>query len=243
VGKVVALADRLDTLTGIFATGQKPTGNKDPFALRRAALGLIRILLDAELDIELDRVLAIAALSVQKQLTVTPQVLLELRQFILDRMKHYLREQGYDTSLVNAALDAPLSTLPDLLSRVDALRELMAHDVAESLVAANKRIGNILRKAGTETGSQIKEDLLLIEEEAHLFKEISNISTELDTLYESADYTAALTLLAGLSGEIEAFFDKVMVMDDDAAVRRNRLSLLAQLKALFDRTANLALLG
>ena len=242
-GKVVALADRLDTLTGIFAIGQKPTGNKDPFALRRAALGLIRILLDAELNIELDRVLAIAALSVQEQVAVAPHVLLELRQFILDRMKHYLREQGYDTSLVNAALDAPLSTLPDLVSRVDALREFMTHEAAENLVAANKRIGNILRKAEAEAGGQINEDLLVIEEERHLFKEISSISTELEGLYGSADYTAALTLLAGLSDEIEAFFDKVMVMDDDADVRRNRLSLLARLKALFDRTANLARLG
>ena len=242
-GKIVALADRLDTLTGIFTIGQKPTGNKDPFALRRAALGLIRILLEGELDIELDRVLAITALSVQEQLPVSPPVLLELRQFILERMKHYLREQGFDTSLVNAALDAPLSTLPDLLSRVEALREFMRHDAAESLVAANKRIGNILRKAGAETDNEINEDLLEIEEEKRLFEEIRNISADLEKLYGSADYTAALTMLAGLSGEIEAFFDKVMVMDDDAGLRRNRLNLLARLKALFDRTANLALLG
>ena len=243
VAKVVALADRLDTLTGIFATGLKPTGNKDPFALRRAALGLIRILLDGELDIELDRTLAISALAVQQQLPVTPQVLLELRQFILERLKHYLREQGYESSLVNAALDAPLSTLPDLVARLDALREFMGHEYASNLVAANKRIGNILRKADPIEKSTIKEDVLVIEEESRLFEEIKRITKDLNQLYKKADYTSALTLLAGLSAVIEAFFDKVMVMAEDLEVRNNRLNLLAELKGLFDRIANLALMS
>lgn len=242
-GKIVALADRLDTLTGIFASGLKPTGNKDPFALRRAALGVIRILLDGELTIELDKALAIAALPLQEQLPVSPQILLEVRQFILDRLKHYLREQGYDTSLVNAALDAPLSSLPDLVTRLDALREFMKHDVASGLAAANKRIGNILRKSEAVLNDTIDEKLLLIEEERLLFEKVRDISIDLDTLYEKTDYSAALTLLAGLSSNIEAFFDKVMVMDEDPVIRTNRLSLLAKLKGLFDRVANLALLG
>jgi glycyl-tRNA synthetase beta chain len=242
-GKVVALADRLDTLTGIFATGLKPSGNKDPFALRRAALGLVRILLDGELEIELDKLLAIGALAVQEQLPVTPDVLLELRHFVLERLKHYLRDQGYETSLVNAALDAPLSTLPDLASRLEALQEFMGHDDAASLAAANKRIGNILRKTDALTSSEINEDVLYIDEEVHLFKEIKRISKNLEKLCEQADYSSALTLLAGLSSSIEAFFDHVMVMDDDAEVRRNRLALLSTLKSLFDRIANLALTG
>ena len=243
VGKVVALSDRLDTLTGIFATGLKPTGNKDPFALRRAALGLIRILLDGELNIELDKVLAIAALAVQEQLPVSPVVLLELRQFILERLKHYLQDQGFETSQVNAVLDAPLSTLPDLVTRLDALREFMKHDVASNLAAANKRIGNILRKSEVIRDNTIKENVLVIDEEKLLFAEIRNISNDLDLLYKQADYASALNLLAGLSGSIDAFFDNVMVMDEDAVVRQNRLNLLAELKGLFDRIANLALLG
>lgn len=243
VGKVVALADRLDTLTGIFATGLKPSGNKDPFALRRAALGIIRILLDGQLDIKLDKTLAIAALSVQDQLPVSPAVLLELRLFILERLKHFLHDQGFETTLINAVLDAPLSTLPDLVTRLDALREFMNNDVASNLAAANKRIGNILRKSKTVTGNTIKEDMLSIEEEKHLFAEINRISNDLDLLYIQADYTAALNLLAGLSSSIDAFFDNVMVMDDDANVRQNRLNLLAELKGLFDRIANLALIG
>lgn len=242
-GKVVALADRLDTLTGIFATGLKPSGNKDPFALRRAALGLIRILLDAELAIKLDKVLAIGALAIQEQLPVSPDVLLELRQFILERLKHYLREQGYETSLVNATLDAPLSTLPDFVSRIDALKDFMGHDAAASLVAANKRIGNILRKSGMDNLSNIKEDMLVIEEERMLFGEIRGISENLKSLYDKSDYSGALTLCAGLSVGIEAFFESVMVMDDNPDIRRNRLSLLSELKSLFDRIANLALVG
>ena len=243
VGKVVAMADRLDTLTGIFATGQKPSGNKDPFALRRAALGLIRILLDGELDIELDKTLAITALAVQEQLPVAPEVLLEIRHFIVERLKNLLREQGYDTSLVNAAFDAPLTTLPDLVQRLDAVREFMGHDAAPSLAAANKRIGNILRKSEIVAAGDIDDNLLLIEEERILFEDIRKISVELEELYNKAEYTAALTMLAGLSDGIEAFFDKVMVMDDDLAVRHNRLNLLAELKGLFDRVANIALLG
>jgi glycyl-tRNA synthetase beta chain len=243
LGKVVALADRFDTLTGIFAAGLKPTGNKDPFALRRAALGLIRILLDGELDLDLDKGLAIAALALQEKLPVTPQVLVDLRQFILERLKHYLREQGYETGLVNAALDAPLSTLPDLVARLDALRDLMRHDAASNLVEANKRIGNILRKSGQDSGSKISEDRLVIAEEKQLFDEIKRISLDLDTLFRNADYAGALGLLAGLSPVIDSFFEKVMVMDDDPAIRSNRLNLLAKLKGMFDQIANIALVG
>ena len=242
-GKIVSLADRLDTLTGIFACGLKPTGNKDPFALRRAALGLIRILLDGELDIELDKSLAIAALAVQEQLPVAPEVLLELRQFILERLKQHLRDRGYDTSMVNSVLDAPLTTLPDLVHRLEALREFMSLEVAEKLAEANKRIGNILRKSGIDTSNKINEDILIIEEERLLFDEIKKISNNLDKLYQDADYAAALQLLAGLSDSVEAFFDKVMVMDDDVQIRSNRLNLLASLKGRFDRIANLALIG
>jgi len=243
VGKVVSLADRLDTLTGIFATGLKPSGNKDPFALRRAALGLTRILLDGEIVIELDKALAIAALSIQQQLPLPPEVLLEIRQFVLERLKHHLREQDYDTRLVNAVMDAPIGTLPDLASRLDALRDFMALDVSTNLAAANKRIGNILRKSDETLNGNINDDRLVIDEELALFREISDISEELNDLYLQADYTSALNLLAGLSVSIDAFFEHVMVMDDDAATRLNRLNLLFKLKGLFDRVANLALIG
>lgn len=243
VGKVVSLADRLDTLCGIFATGLKPTGNKDPFALRRAALGLTRILLDGEVDIELDKALAISARVLEQQLPLSPERLLELRQFILERLKHYLREQGFDTQLVNAVMDAPLGTLPDLASRLDALRDFMQLDVSANLAAANKRIGNILRKSDDSIDGTIMEDRFIIEEERQLFTDINDISLKLELLYEQADYTAGLNLLAGLSGSVDAFFEKVLVMDEDTNTRLNRLNLLARLKGMFDRVANLALIG
>ena len=140
-------------------------------------------------------------------------------------------------------MDAPLSTLPDLVMRLDALRDFMNHDVASNLAAANKRIGNILRKSEAATDNTIIEDRLVIEEEKKLFDEINKIKNDLDLLYARADYTAALNILAGLSSSIDAFFDHVMVMDEDANVRQNRLNLLAKLKGLFDRIANLALIG
>ncbi len=240
VGKVVALADRLDTLIGIFATGLKPSGNKDPFALRRAALGLIHILLNGELRINLDELLALGATVVSQQLPVSPDLLSEIRQFILERLKNWLCDQGYPTKLVNAVLDAPLNTLPDLVSRLDALQDFMALDVSARLANENKRIGNILRKSKLDAVGEVDERLLIVEEESHLFREVSRISTKLDRLYEVGDYKAGLGLLAALSGPVEAFFDKVMVMDDDPEIRENRLNLLASLKSMFDRVANLA---
>jgi len=119
----------------------------------------------------------------------------------------------------------------------------MTLDAAASLAASNKRIGNILRKADQTLIDMISEDLLVIEEERVIFKEVKSISGKLEKLYESADYAAALKLLAGLSGSVEAFFDNVMVMDEDLNIRQNRLALLARLKSLFDRVGNLALIG
>lgn len=243
VGKIVSMADRLDSLTGIFAAGLKPTGNKDPFALRRAALGLLRILLDGAVDISVDQCLQIAAQVLSKQLPVKEADTAELRQFVIERLKHYLRDQGFDTGMVNAALDAPLGTLPDLMARLDALRVFMRHDDAPVLVAANKRIGNILRKSPPGSENTIKEELLLIDEEKLLFREINDISIELERHFSRSDYQASLSLLAGLSDPIEAFFDKVMVMDEDEKIRDNRLNLLTSLKGLFDRLANFALIG
>jgi len=161
----------------------------------------------------------------------------------VERLKHYLREQAYDTKLVNAALDAPLDTLPDLVARLDALQEFMTHKAASGLVSANKRISNILRKSEFIGDNTINEDMLEIKEERMVFSEINNISTELDHLYQQANYSAALTLLAGLEPGVEAFFENVMVMDENLKIRQNRLALLAELKSLFDRVSNLALLA
>lgn len=240
-GRALALADRLDTLVGVFAAGLKPSGNKDPFALRRAALGVIRILLEGGHDLTLDRLLALAANALADQVDVSPVVLGEVREFILERLRAHCREQGYDARRLNAVLAAPLHGLVDFDARLQALDAFMQLPEAEPLVAANKRIGNILRDAGQDISDTIEEDNLIFDEERRLFEDVDALQDELRPLFEAADYTPALQRLAELKPVVDSFFDHVLVMDEDLGIRANRLALLRQLKALFDRVADLSL--
>ncbi|MEJ2382829.1 MAG: glycine--tRNA ligase subunit beta [Xanthomonadales bacterium] len=242
-GQVVSLADRIDTLVGVFAAGLKPTGNKDPFALRRAALGLLRILLEGRRAITPDRLVSLAAQALTKQLAVSDTVQADVRSFIIERLRHYYAEQGFSAELITAALSAPWSTLPDLDRRLRALAAFMGRDEAASLAAANKRIGNILRKSDFGEPSTIDPDAFTLDEEKQLFEEVKTNELELEPLLAASDYAAALTRLASLRAPVDAFFDNVMVMDDDPAVRANRLALLARLKGLFDAIADLSVLG
>ena len=242
-GQVVGLADRIDTLVGVFAAGLKPTGNKDPFALRRAALGLVRILLEGRRPLAPERLIGLAAQALSGQLAVSDQVVTDVRSFIVDRLRHYYAEQGFAAELITAALSAPWSNLPDLDRRLRALTAFMGREEAASLAAANKRIRNILRKSEFDQSADINEDKLEIEEERALFDEVNVIQTELEPLLADGDYAAALARLAVLRTPVDAFFDHVMVMDEDPVVRRNRLALLARLKGLFDRIADLSVLG
>jgi glycyl-tRNA synthetase beta chain len=242
-GRVIGLADRADTLVGIFVAGQRPSGNKDPFALRRAALGLVRILLEARLDLELNRLLALAANELSRQVDIDPALLLEIRDFVVERLRHYYRERGHGAELINAALAADWDSLPDLDARLTALAGFMGQPAAASLAAANKRIGNILKKSGEQIPVEIDEDRLISRQEKVLFDEISRLQQEVRPLLERGAYEPALLRLAGLREPVDAFFDTVLVMDEDPALRANRLALLARLKALFDRIADLAILG
>jgi glycyl-tRNA synthetase beta chain len=242
-GRLVGISDRADTLVGIFAAGQRPTGNKDPFALRRAALGLVRILLEADLELPLNRILALAANELSGQLEIPPPLLAEVRDFVVERLRHYYREQGYGTELVSAALASDWDTLPDLDQRLRALDAFMGQEAAASLAAANKRIGNILRKAEQEVTDSIDADRLDLAEEKHLFEELRNLSSEIEPLMKARDYATSLHTLSRLREPVDAFFDAVMVMDEDPGLRANRLALLARLKALFDRIADLSVLG
>jgi len=242
-GQIVSISDRLDTLVGIFAAGLRPTGNKDPFGLRRASLGLVRILLEAGLDLPLNRLLALAANEMSVQLTIDPALLVELRQFIVERVRNHYREQGFGTELVNAAIASDWDSMPDLDKRLGALNAFMGLEVAASLAAANKRIGNILRKADEDISKDIDEDKLFLGEEEVIYAEIIRLENQLEPLMVNADYEAALELLAELKQPVDNFFDSVMVMDEDPALRANRLALLARLKALFDRIADLSVLG
>jgi glycyl-tRNA synthetase beta chain len=240
IGQLVSLADRMDSLVGIFAAGLKPTGNKDPFALRRAALGAVRILTEADIQVSLDELLNISAKALGSSIEVTQQNIAEVRTFMLERLRHDCLDHGFETNVVNAVFAAPVSTLPDLRSRLEALNAFMDQPVAERLIAANKRIGNILRKADFDISTKIDTNLLNIAEEKQLFDEVNRLKAELDPVFSRAEYAPALAALAGLDETIAAFFDHVMVMDEDSAVRDNRLALLNQLKSMFDRIADLA---
>jgi len=242
-GRLVSIADRADTVVGIFAAGLRPTGNKDPFALRRAALGLVRILLEAGLELPLNRILALAANALSSQLEIAPSLLADVREFVVERLRHYYREQGYGAELISAALASDWDTLPDLQLRLAALDAFMGQEAATSLAAANKRIGNILRKADGDFVDTIDADRFILPEETRLFASVCELSSELDPLLERRDYAASLHRLSSLREPVDAFFDAVMVMDEDPLLRANRLALLARLKALFDRIADVSVLA
>ncbi len=241
MGQLLSVADRLDSLVGIFAAGLKPTGNKDPFALRRAALGIVRILTEANIAIPLDQLFTVARDSFDGQLTVSEESLAQARSFLLERYRNHVLEQGFNTNVINAVFAAPVTTLPDLKTRLEALAAFMDLPEAGSLVAANKRIGNILRKSKSTQTKKIDEDILVIDEEQRLFEEITKLEKTIRPFIAAANYHAALKALAGLDTVIAAFFDHVMVMDEDPRTRDNRLALLAKLKAMFDTVADLSL--
>jgi len=242
-GQVVGIADRADTLVAIFSAGMKPSGSKDPFALRRTALGLVKILLEAAPPLALTKLLDIAANELTVQgVTVEPAVLADVYDFISERARSHFRETAYDTALVNAAMASDWSSFPDLAARLNALTEFMGQESGSSLAAANKRIGNILRKADFENIRVIDEDKFVLDEEARLFEEVIDAENTLKPLLSNSDYGACLNKLSLLRPAVDRFFDSVMVMDEDADLRNNRLSLLSRLKALFDQIADLSVL-
>ncbi|MCW8872744.1 MAG: DALR anticodon-binding domain-containing protein, partial [Xanthomonadales bacterium] len=174
---------------------------------------------------------------------VDPSLLGDVREFIVERLRHYYREQGYGAELISAALSSDWDTLADLDRRLRAIDGFMGQEAAASLAAANKRIGNILKKAEEEFSKKINADRFELGEETALFDEITRLEEEVEPLMARRDYAASLLALSRLKGPVDAFFDAVMVMAEDPALRVNRLALLARLKALFDRIADLSVLG
>jgi glycyl-tRNA synthetase beta chain len=188
-------------------------------------------------------VLALAANELSAQVEIDPALLLELREFVVERLRHYYREQGHGTDLISAALASDWGSLPDLDARLTALAGFMGQPAAASLAAANKRIGNILKKSGQEISGEIDENRLNLPQERRLFDELRTVEQAVLPLLERGAYEPALQRLAALREPVDEFFDTVLVMDEDPALRTNRLALLARLKALFDRIADLAILG
>ena len=242
-GRIVAISDKADTLVSIFAAGLKPTGNKDPYALRRAALGLIRILSEAGIPVHPRKLFEWALQSLESTIDCAPELLGEVLDFVLQRARGHYKESGFSAELVAAVLLSPWSDIPDLDARIVALKDFMGHEEASSLATANKRIGNILRKSETSEFGSVDEKYLVLDEEKQLFEEVSAVNQQLRPLLENSDYSASLSHLATLKGAVDRFFDTVLVMDEDEVVRNNRLALLFMLKGSFDDIADLSVLG
>ncbi len=243
-GIALALADRFDTLTGMFGISQPPTGSKDPFALRRASLGVLRIIIEQELDVDLEQLVTLAveqhsAIKAEDRSKVIAQVV----DFMMERLRAYYEDRSIsvDTYLAVAALK-PTRPL-DFDNRIKAVEHFRTLEAAQSLAAANKRVANILDKQSTSDAPQVNTELLSEPQEIALHQQLITLSGELTSLFEKSDYQGALTLLASLQESIDLFFDHVMVMAEDAAVQENRISLLRELRQQFLHIADISLLN
>ena len=237
----VALADRLDTLAGIFGIGQPPTGSKDPFALRRASLAVIRMLIDLKAPLSLDDLLHSAC--EQHAAELLPDTAGAVSHYILERLGNWYDEGGIHISVVRAVLATGTTDLFDVDLRVRALDAFAKSETAEHLAAANKRVANILAKADEADSTPPDTKLFVHEAEHALFEAVTNVGEALAPLLEARDYQGALDELAQLRGPVDTFFDGVMVNAEDPAERLNRLRLLGGLRALFTQVADLALLS
>ncbi len=275
VGMCVALADKLETLVGMFGIGQIPTGDKDPFALRRHALGVIRMLVERKLPLNLSKLLddivnsvdamqSIATIGVDgtarsnaiwgaggNSISIDSETDAKVGEFIFDRLAGSLREQSYSSQEVDAVLSLRPQFLSEVSNRLAAVRTFSALPEASALAAANKRVGNIIKKAEGDSalrqaqGERIEVNTTLLQEPAELalHQVLSQIAPKAEAAFAKGDYTASLQALAALRVPVDAFFDSVMVNAEDLALRANRLALLAQLHQAMNRVADLSKLA
>ncbi|WP_354683161.1 glycine--tRNA ligase subunit beta [Cupriavidus necator] len=241
VSTAVALADKLETLVGIWGIGLQPTGEKDPFALRRHALGILRMLIEKPLALSIASLLALTQQSFAGVAAVRPAPE-DITDFLYDRVRGYLKDKGYTTNEVEAVVSLRPDTLHDVLGRMEAVRTFAALPEAEALAAANKRITNILRK-NTEPVGTVNPALFQEEAEGALHAAIERVRPAVEAAFASGDFTAALRDLAQLRDAVDRFFNDVMVMAEDAQLRANRLALLASLHALANRVADISKLA
>ncbi|MGB0449551.1 MAG: glycine--tRNA ligase subunit beta [Porticoccaceae bacterium] len=239
-GAALALADRLDTLVGIFSIGQQPSGSRDPFALRRASLGILRIIIERNIDLDLK--LAISAAARQLEITEDADKLcLQVLTYVLERFKAWYRDEGIDAEVFASVAALELSNPLDIDARVKAVDQFTGLPEAVALASANKRVFNILAKQAADTvPSTIDNSLLVDSAEQQLAESISALSGAIAPLLEQRDYEAVLKELASLRKPVDQFFDDVMVMVDDPAVRDNRLALLNSLRSLFLNVADIS---
>jgi glycyl-tRNA synthetase beta chain len=239
VGVVVALADKVETLVGMFGIGNLPTGDKDPFALRRHALGVIRMLSDAKLDVGLDALITQAIPAFGDKITDPAAA---LSSFVYDRLSGGLREQGYSAQEVEAVLALRPQRLSDVSKRLTAVRAFAALPEASALAAANKRIGNVLKKAG-EVDAHVNTALFKEDAEQALYAVMQKLLPESEAQFTAGDYTASLQTLAVLRSPVDAFFDDVMVNAEEMDLRLNRQGMLKKLHEAMNRVADLSALA
>ncbi|MFW5432286.1 MAG: glycine--tRNA ligase subunit beta [Methylophilaceae bacterium] len=239
VGICVALADKLETLVGLFSIGEKPTGDKDPFALRRQALGVIRMLIDCKLPLSLDDIMQIAF----AQFDGDAEALAAVKEFCFDRLSVNLRDQGASSLEVDAVLSLKPELLSEIPQRLEAVRTFATLTEAPALAAANKRVGNILKKIEGKVKAQIDASLLQEPQEKALAEALANTKPKADKHFENGDYTASLQALAVLKDPVDAFFDNVMVNAEDPALKANRQGMLATLHQAMNRVADLSKLA
>jgi len=239
VGWVVALADKLETLVGMFGIGNVPTGDKDPFALRRHALGVIRMLIEKDAALGLPELLALSAPVFGDKITGGPEALMD---FFYDRLSGSLREQGFSAQEVDAVMALRPARLGQVNQFLSAVRAFAALPESPALAAANKRIGNILKKAG-EVDAHVNPALLVEDAEKGLYAVMQKLLPESETQFKAGDYTASLQTLAALRAPVDAFFDDVMVNADEMDLRLNRQGLLKSLHVAMNRVADLSRLA
>jgi glycyl-tRNA synthetase beta chain len=241
VGAAVALADKLDTLVGIYGVGLVPTGDKDPFGLRRQALGVLRMLSERALPLDLVELLQLAKLGFSPEV-VRDSVAADLHAFMLERLRNYLRERGFGIDEIDAVVGQNPTRIDLVVPRIEAVQAFRALPEADSLAAANKRIRNILKKTDVPRDGP---DPALLQEPAErsLHAATVRLMPVVRSLVENEDYTQALRVLAGVRTEVDTFFDQVMVMTDEPLIRSNRLALLAQLERLLNQVADISRLA
>lgn len=237
----VALADKFDTLVGIFGIGQTPKGDKDPFALRRAAIGALRIMVEKELSLDIQDIVAKAMTLFGDKLS-NANVADEVVEFMLGRFRAWYQDEGISVDVIQAVLARRPTSPVDFDRRVKAVSHFRTLAEAEALAAANKRVNNILAKSNVASEAAVESSLLQEEAEQTLAAQVAALTAELAPVYAEGDYQTALTRLASLREAVDNFFDNVMVMADDEAVKANRLALLGQLSKLFLNIADISVL-
>jgi glycyl-tRNA synthetase beta chain len=240
-GAIIALADRLDTISGIFGIGQQPTGSKDPFALRRASIAVLRILVEKNLALDLRDLLTFAK-NQHKNLTVGDELVEQVLAYMLERFRAFFEDANIPAEVFQSVTAKQLSQPLDINQRVLAVNEFSKLPQAQALAAANKRVSNILAKQNAAVCTDVNAALLQEDAEKNLAQAVSAKAAVVAPLFAAREYTKALAALADLQPTVDAFFDSVMVMSDDPALQQNRLALLQQLRGLFLEVADISYL-